>query len=93
MQARLQEIYRTLGQWSSLIDTLYRRVWNGKVLLAGLAEGLGGLGLGLLGYQALKRRAQTLGVALLGLSVVIHLYAYLTRPARPVAEARERQAV
>jgi hypothetical protein len=65
MQARLQEIYRTLGQWSSLIDTLYRRVWNGKVLLAGLAEGLGGLGLGLLGYQALKRRAQALGVALL----------------------------
>jgi len=67
------------------LEELDQRVWGDKVILATTAHALGGIGVGLLVNCAVARRAQPLAYALLGLSALAHLYAFLT--ARPLRES------
>ncbi|MBI4492077.1 MAG: hypothetical protein HY690_04720 [Chloroflexi bacterium] len=68
------------------IEAAYRQtagfMWEDKPLQREVAHALGGVGLGLLVYPGVARQARPLGYALLGLSALMHLYAFWTMAAR-----------
>lgn len=61
------------------LDQLKHRVWDDRHTFEDSAHVLGGIGVGLLIYPSVHRSARTLGWALVGLSSLMHLYAFLTR--------------
>lgn len=72
------------------LEELDQRVWGDKITLATTAHLLGGIGIGLLVNCAAARQARPIAYALLGLSTLAHLYAFLT--ARPARESIFRRA-
>lgn len=75
------------------IDAWGHRVWDDRHTLENTAHVIGGIGVGLLIYASVRRSARTLGWALVGLSSLLHLYAYLTsRPGAQVAGTRAHEA-
>jgi hypothetical protein len=60
-------------------ERIDRQVWAGhSYVLEDFAHAAGGFGLALLLYPSLRDRTRPLGYALVGLSALLHLYAYLT---------------
>jgi len=73
------------------IEELNRAVWGDKVTLATTAHALSGLGIGLLVNCATAERAKPLAYALLAVSTLAHLYAFLMMPSAPwTMRAHER---
>lgn len=60
------------------LEELDRSVWDGRHVLEDVTHVLGGVGVGLLVYSAVARWARPLGYALMGLSVLLHGYAFVT---------------
>lgn len=61
------------------LEALDRGVWQGHShVLEDVAHTLGGLGLHLLVFPRMARQPRAVGYALIGLSALLHLYAYLT---------------
>lgn len=91
MLAQLKDMYRTLEELMSPIEEANRRVWEGQITLATTAHTLGGIGIGLLAFPKVRERAQPIAYALLIVSFLMHLYAFLTPwPTSTKAAARER---
>ncbi len=69
-----------------------RQVWAGRShVLEDVTHALGGAGVGLLVYSAVARWARPIGYVLIGLSFLLHLYAFVTAPRMArTAEARKR---
>ena len=66
------------------IEKADRQMWEGHSrVLEDVTHMLGGVGLGLLAYSALRKNARPVGYALMGLSVLLHLYALTTAHAGP----------
>jgi hypothetical protein len=60
-----------------------RAIWEGHTFLfQDFTHTLGGFGLGFLLSSAAGERARTLGFAFLGLSALLHVYAFITSPAQ-----------
>ena len=91
MLAQLKEICRPLEELMSPIEEANRRVWEGQITLATTAHLLGGVGIGLLAFPKVRDRAQPIAYALMSVSFLMHLYAFVTPwPTSTKAAARER---
>ncbi len=64
------------------LEELDRQVWEGRRVLEDTTHVLGGAGVGLLIYSTVARWARPLGYALLGLSFLLHLYAFVAVQAK-----------
>jgi hypothetical protein len=63
------------------IEERNRAIWEGQThLFEDVTHTIGGVGLGFLLCSALGERARMWGYALVGLSAVMHLYAWKTSP-------------
>ena len=91
MLEQIKDTYSSLQELMSPFEELNRRVWGDQITLATTAHVVGGIGIGLLAFPMVRERARPLGYALLGISLLMHLYAFLTPwPASRQAAMRER---
>ena len=66
------------------VENAERSLWEGHThVLEDATHMLGGVGLGLLLYSRLPREARNIGFALVGVSLLMHLYALMTARSRP----------
>ncbi len=64
------------------LEEMDRQVWEGHRLLEDITHVLGGAGVGLLIYSSVARWARPIGYILMGMSVLLHLYALMAMPMR-----------
>ncbi|TAK31736.1 MAG: hypothetical protein EPO21_16805 [Chloroflexota bacterium] len=65
------------------LESADSRVWEGHTrVLEDATHMLGGIGAGLLLYSVLPQKARNIGVGLLGVSFLMHLYAFTTSRSR-----------
>ena len=89
MLAQLKETYRSFEELMSPLEEMDRQVWERHSrVLEDVTHVLGGVGLGLLAYSAIARWARPIGAVFVGLSFLLHLYAFVT--SRPAVGARAR---
>jgi hypothetical protein len=66
-----------------------REVWSGhSTILEDVTHVVGGIGVGMLLYPTLARRAKSLGWAMLLVSTAMHFYADLRKPSGNAVERR-----
>ena len=63
------------------VQALNEEVWEGHShTFEDATHAIGGAGIGLLLCSALRDRRQSIGFALIALSALLHLYAYIAKP-------------